>query len=58
MNVQKRRQYTDEFRRDAANLVLLQGYKASEAASNLDPATAAGVGAENRRRVTAGKVVP
>lgn len=35
MTVQKRRKYTDEFRLDAANLVLVQGYKASEAARNL-----------------------
>lgn len=35
MSVQKRRKYTDEFRQDAVNLVVVQGYKASEAARNL-----------------------
>jgi len=35
MSVQTRRKYTDEFRQDAVNLVLEQGYKASEAARNL-----------------------
>lgn len=35
MTISKRRQYTDEFRREAVNLVTEQGYKASEAARNL-----------------------
>lgn len=35
MSVQKRRKYTEEFKQNAVNLVLEQGYKISEAARNL-----------------------
>lgn len=35
MSVQKRRKYSDEFKQDAVDLVLKQGYKVSEAARNL-----------------------
>jgi len=35
MNKQKRRKYTDEYKQEAVNLVVEQGYGVSEAARNL-----------------------
>lgn len=35
MSQQKRRKYTEEFKREAVRLVTVQGYKLSEAARNL-----------------------
>lgn len=35
MSHQKRRKYTEEFKREAVRLVTVQGYKLSEAARNL-----------------------
>ena len=35
MNKQKRRKYTEEYKQEAVNLVIEQGYRISEAARNL-----------------------